>query len=106
MDTYLLLCFSPLKEQNLSSNSHLCSHFYIFTNKMQWNKYIQQCQSNKWSAIASCFLEIEFNSLPYLEGTFTIWEETDSYLVGGMPLVDLVDLLNLTGEGLGSLGAI
>ena len=37
--------------------------------------------------------------------TFTIWETIDPYLVGGMPLVDLVDLLNLTGEGLGSLGS-
>ena len=29
-----------------------------------------------------------------------LMEVTDPYLVGGMPLVDLVDLLNLTGEGL------
>ena len=38
--------------------------------------------------------------------TFTIWKTIDPYLVGGMPLVDLVDLLNVTGEGLGSVGSI
>ena len=49
----------------------------------------------------STFLEMELNHFPNLEGAFTIWEVT-----GGMPLVDLVDLLNLTGEGLGSVGSI
>ena len=48
---------------------------------------------------------MEFNHFPNLEGTFTIWEVTEPHLVGGMPLVDLVDILNLTGEGLGSLGS-
>ena len=54
----------------------------------------------------SIFLEMELNHFPNLEGTPTLWEVTDPYLVGGMPLVDLVDLLNLAGEGLGSLGSI
>ena len=49
---------------------------------------------------------MELNHFPNLEGTSTLWEVTDPYLVGGMPLVDLVDLHNLTGEGLGSLGSI
>ena len=37
-------------------------------------------------------LEMELNHFPNLEGTPTLWEVTDPYLVGGMPLVDLVDL--------------
>ena len=41
---------------------------------------------------------MELNHFPNLEGIPTLWEVTDPYLVGGMPLVDLVDLLNLTGE--------
>ena len=51
------------------------------------------------------FLEMELNHFPNLEGTPTLWEVTDPYLVGGIPLVDLVDLLNLIGEGLGSLSS-
>ena len=43
----------------------------------------------------SFFLEIELIHFLRLELTFTLWEVTDSYLVGGMPLVDLVDLLTL-----------
>ena len=54
----------------------------------------------------SIFFEMELNHFPNLEGTFTIGEVTDPNLVGGMPLVDLVDLLNLTGEGLDSLGSM
>ena len=49
---------------------------------------------------------MELNHFPNLEGIPTLWEVSDPYLVGGMLLVDLVDLLNLTGEGLGSLGSI
>ena len=49
---------------------------------------------------------MELNHFPNLEGTPTLWEVTDPYLVGGNPLVDLVDLLNLTDEGLDSLGSI
>ena len=49
---------------------------------------------------------MELNHFPNLQETPTLWEVTDPYLLGGMPLVDLVDLLNLTGEGLGSLGSI
>ena len=59
-----------------------------------------------WSYMESTFLEMELNHLPNLEGTLTLWEVTNPYLVGGIPFVDLVDLLNLTGEGLGSLGSI
>ena len=44
------------------------------------------------------FLEIEFIHFPRLVLTFNLWEVTDPYLVGGMPLVDLVDLLTLGGE--------
>ena len=33
-------------------------------------------------------LEMEFNNLPSLFEAFTLWEVTDPYLVGGMPLVD------------------
>ena len=47
-----------------------------------------------------------FNHFPNLEGTLTLWDVTDPYLVDGMLLVDLVDLLNLTGDGLGPLGVI
>ena len=42
-------------------------------------------------------LEMEFNNLPSLFEAFTLWEVTDPYLVGGMPFVDLVDLLTLGG---------
>ena len=49
---------------------------------------------------------MELNHFLNLEGTPTLWEVTDPYLVIGMPLVDLVDLLNLTGEGISSLGSI
>ena len=66
----------------------------------------EQCQSNKWSLMESILLEMEVNHFPNLEGTLTIWEVTDPYLVGVMPLVDLVDLLTLTGEGLGSLSEV
>ena len=41
---------------------------------------------------------MEFNHFPSLALTFTLWEVTDPYLVGGMPLVELVDLLTLGGE--------
>ena len=44
------------------------------------------------------FLEIELTHFLKLELTFTLWEVTDPYLVGEMPLVDLVDLLTLKGE--------
>ena len=49
---------------------------------------------------------MELNHFQNLEGIPTLWEVTGPYLVGGMPLVDLVDLLNLTHEGVGSLGSI
>ena len=49
---------------------------------------------------------MELNHFPNLEEKPTLWEVTDPYLLGGIPLVILVDLLNLTGEGLGSLGSI
>ena len=52
----------------------------------------------------SIFLEME--PFPKIRRNTTLWEVPDPYLVGGMPLVDLVDLLNLKGEGLGSLGSI
>ena len=45
--------------------------------------------------MSSIFLEIE---TPRLVLTFTLWEVTDPYLVGGMPLVDLVDFLSIGGE--------
>ena len=48
--------------------------------------------------MSSTFLEIELIHFPRLILTFTLWEVTDPYLVGGMPLVDLVDLLTLGGE--------
>ena len=48
--------------------------------------------------MSSIFLEIEFIHFCRLELTFTLWEVIDPYLVGGMPLVDLVDLLTLGGE--------
>ena len=64
-------------------------NIYIYNN----NEY----QSNTWSCIVSTFFAIEFNNLPNLEVTFTLWEVTDPYLVGGMPLVDLVDLLTFGG---------
>ena len=36
---------------------------------------------------------MELNHFQNLEGIPTLWEVTGPYLVGGMPLVDLVDLL-------------
>ena len=48
--------------------------------------------------MSSIFLEMELIHFPRLLLTFTLWEVTDPYLVGGMPLVDLVDLLTLRGE--------
>ena len=39
------------------------------------------------------FLEMEFNHFPNLEWAFTPWDTIDPYLRGGLPLVDLVDLL-------------
>ena len=53
MDTLLLLCVSPLEEQNLSSNSQFNSHSIVYNNN---NEYVQQmnneiCQSNIWSNI-------------------------------------------------------
>ena len=39
-----------------------------------------------WSCITSIFLETwNLTILPNLELTFTLWEITDPYLVGGMP---------------------
>ena len=52
-------------------------------------------QSNIWSYDMSTFFEMEFNHFPNFFVAFTLWEVTDPYLVGGMPLVDLVDLLTL-----------
>ena len=48
-------------------------------------------------------LEIEVNNLPSLFEAFTLWEVTDPYLVGGMPFVDLVDLLTLGSDSIGLL---
>ena len=62
-------------------------------------------QSNIWPCITSIFFEIEFNNFPILLLTFTLWEVNDLYLVGGMPLVVLVDLLTLGGDSIGSLGS-
>ena len=45
----------------------------------------EECQSNTWSYITSIFFEMEFNHFPSLVLTFTLWEVTDPYLVGGMP---------------------
>ena len=64
------------------------------------------CQSNIWSYIESTFLEMEFNHFPNLEWTVTPWDTIDPYLRGGLPLVDLVDLLTCIGEVLGSLGLL
>ena len=47
--------------------------------------------------MSSIFLETEFLLFSSLVLTFTLWEVTDPYLIGGMPLVDLVDLLTLGG---------
>ena len=54
MDTLLLLCFSPLEEQNLSSNSHLFSPFHIFAirtmsiyNNEQWDMSIKHVVINR-----------------------------------------------------------
>ena len=41
------------------------------------------------------FLETELIHFLRLVLTFTLWEVIDLYLVGGMPLADLVDLLTL-----------
>ena len=51
-------------------------------------------------------LEMEFNNLPSLFEAFTLWEVTDPYLVGGMPFVDLVDLLTLGGHSIGVLDSL
>ena len=51
-------------------------------------------------------LEIEVNNLPSLFEAFTLWEVTDPYLVGGMPFVDLVDLLTLGGDSVGLLDSL
>ena len=45
----------------------------------------------------STFFAIKFNNLPNLEVTLTLWEVSDPYLTGRMPLVDLVDLLTFGG---------
>ena len=63
-------------------------------------------QSNIWPCITSIFFEIEFNNFPVLLLTFTLWEVTDPYLVGGMPLVVLVDLLTLGGDSIGLLDSL
>ena len=51
-------------------------------------------------------LEIEVNNLPSLFEAFTLWEVTDPYLLGGMPFVDLVDLLTLGGDSIGLLDSL
>ena len=55
-------------------------NFYIF-------------QSKTWSYKELTFLEIEFNHFPSLKWAPTLWDTIDPYLLGGLPLVDLVDLL-------------
>ena len=49
---------------------------------------------------------MEFNHFPNLEWVFTPWDTIDPYLRGGLPLVDLVDLLTCIGEVSGSLGLL
>ena len=51
-------------------------------------------------------LEIEVSNLPSLFEAFTLWEVIDPYLVGGMPFVDLVDLLTLGGDSIGLLDSL
>ena len=51
------------------------------------------CQSNIWSYIESTFLEMVLSHFPNLEWAFALWDTIDPYLRGGLPLVDLVDLL-------------
>ena len=52
----------------------------------------------------SIFLEMELNQFPNFFVAFTLWDVTDPYLLGGMPLFALVDLLTFGGEIIGSLG--
>ena len=65
-------------------------------------------QSNTWSYSIglSLFLEMEFNHFPNFFVAFTLWDTIDPYLVGGMPLFDLADLLTLGGDSTGSLGSL
>ena len=48
--------------------------------------------------MSSIFLEMELIHFPKLALKFTLWGIIDPYLVGGMPLVDLVGLFTLIGE--------
>ena len=70
------------------------------------NNVNEMNHSNIWPCITSIFFEIEFNNFPILLLTFTLWEVTGPYLVGGMPLVVLVDLLTLGGDSIDSLGSL
>ena len=77
------------------------SYKYIYNRyNNEWHECIynnNEYQSNIWSCIVSNYFAIEFNNPPNLKVTFTLWEVTDPYLVGGMPLVDLVYLLTFGG---------
>ena len=44
---------------------------------------------------------MELSHVPSFFVAFTLWDVTDPYLVGGMPFVDLVDLLTLGGDSIG-----
>ena len=104
MDTLPLLL--PLEKQNLSSNSHLNLH--ILHNI---NEYIQQytvpgLKADTWSYNISIFLDMELNHVPSFFVALTSWDVIDPYLVGGMPLFDLADLLTLGGDSIGLLDSL